>query len=299
MQNQRLNTKVNTGTGIPAMLPGTKNNRCMQYDFISYLQSGSVSHHNQPLDLLLRECVSESRDFNKFRHLGLPVYMVLDFRNDVFSFISDNVYDYLGVPVAKVMRFPLSYWLKKKIYPNDFALLNERIFPDILRYLAALPFGNNKQYGFTFEIGLRNMKDEIESFLLKTLLYSQLPDKKPLFATVLLYPQPKKNSTAEFSTTLFVEEYTGNENSIAVYMQKPVTIATVSYLPRKNQVQLSKKEIAIIQLIARGMSSQEMASTMLMSFESVRKYRKKIYAKLDVSRKSDLIATAAQLGIFR
>lgn len=59
-----------------------------------------------------------------------------------------------------------------------------------------------------------------------------------------------------------------------------------------NPVNLSAREIEILKLIAKGLSSNEISEQLCLSFHTITTHRKNICRKLDVSKVSELIAFA-------
>ena len=55
------------------------------------------------------------------------------------------------------------------------------------------------------------------------------------------------------------------------------------------QYSLSKREIEVISLVRKGLSSEEIAVQLSIGFETVRSHRKNIFVKLGISKVSDLV----------
>ncbi|WP_247235532.1 response regulator transcription factor [Telluribacter sp. SYSU D00476] len=60
---------------------------------------------------------------------------------------------------------------------------------------------------------------------------------------------------------------------------------------------LTPTEIKIIGMIRRGLSSQQIANTLYVSFETIRSHRKNIYRKLSINHVSELIDFANEYGL--
>jgi len=61
---------------------------------------------------------------------------------------------------------------------------------------------------------------------------------------------------------------------------------------------LSEREIEVIQLIAEGLSNQEIGSRLFFSLNTVKAHTRNIYAKLSVHNRTQAAARAKDLGIF-
>jgi LuxR family transcriptional regulator, maltose regulon positive regulatory protein len=60
---------------------------------------------------------------------------------------------------------------------------------------------------------------------------------------------------------------------------------------------LSPRELEVLHLIANGLSNQEIAGRLVVAVETVKGHNKKIYAKLQVQRRTEAVARARELGL--
>lgn len=60
---------------------------------------------------------------------------------------------------------------------------------------------------------------------------------------------------------------------------------------------LSKREIEIVRLLANGLSSQEVADTLFLSYYTIETHRKNLLNKLNLHNTAELVKYAAQLGL--
>lgn len=60
---------------------------------------------------------------------------------------------------------------------------------------------------------------------------------------------------------------------------------------------LSRRELEVIRQIRLGMSSEQIAEAMCLSYETIKSHRKNIFFKLNIGKVSELIAFAIQNGI--
>ncbi|MNY39096.1 Response regulator protein VraR [compost metagenome] len=64
-----------------------------------------------------------------------------------------------------------------------------------------------------------------------------------------------------------------------------------------NAVMLSRRELTVLEMIAQGLSNQEIAQGLHLSLHTVKSHAQKINAKLGVSRRTQAIAQAKHLGL--
>ena len=75
---------------------------------------------------------------------------------------------------------------------------------------------------------------------------------------------------------------------------KPETRATH---PFDTADSLSKRELEVLQLIAKGMTNREIAGTLFLSANTIKSHSIKIYRKLDVNSRKQAVIKARQLGV--
>ncbi len=64
-----------------------------------------------------------------------------------------------------------------------------------------------------------------------------------------------------------------------------------------NQINLSKRELEVLQLMAEGLSNQEIASRLFVSINTIKTHSSKVFEKLDVQRRTQAIDKAKRLNI--
>lgn len=83
------------------------------------------------------------------------------------------------------------------------------------------------------------------------------------------------------------------EKEIPVYKKgdfEPDTAAIERY-------DLSKREVDVLNLMAKGMSNQEIAQTLFVSLSTIKTHNQSLFVKLDCKRRTQAIERARSLGI--
>ena len=62
-----------------------------------------------------------------------------------------------------------------------------------------------------------------------------------------------------------------------------------------NQKPLSKREIEVLQLIAQGLSNQEVGERLYLTLNTVKAYSRTIYSKLEVNNRTQAVSKARAL----
>ncbi len=60
---------------------------------------------------------------------------------------------------------------------------------------------------------------------------------------------------------------------------------------------ISKRELEVLELIAQGLSNNEIAARLFVSLNTIKTHSSKLFEKLDVNRRAQAVETAKRLGI--
>ncbi len=65
------------------------------------------------------------------------------------------------------------------------------------------------------------------------------------------------------------------------------------------ELAISKRELEVLQLIANGLSNQEIATQLFISPHTVKSHTARLFEKLDVKRRTHAVEKAQQLGLLK
>lgn len=85
-----------------------------------------------------------------------------------------------------------------------------------------------------------------------------------------------------------------------IIVEKEIYIETTEFVQDKSQLEklnLSKREMEVLELIAQGCSNQEIASQLFVSLPTVKTHSSRLFEKLDVSRRTQAVEKAKRLKI--
>lgn len=86
-----------------------------------------------------------------------------------------------------------------------------------------------------------------------------------------------------------------------IIIEKEVYVVTPSefVLNEKelNRLEISKRELEVLQLMAKGMSNQEIAESLFVSLNTIKTHSSNLFVKLDVKRRTQAVEKAKQLKI--
>ena len=110
--------------------------------------------------------------------------------------------------------------------------------------------------------------------------------------------RPMAHLLSEAAATGMVPDYLGK--LLAVFEADAQNSEATSYLPTPDQPliePLSRREVEVLQLIAQGLSNQEISERLVLALETVKGHNKKIFGKLQVQRRTEAVARARELGL--
>jgi LuxR family maltose regulon positive regulatory protein len=87
---------------------------------------------------------------------------------------------------------------------------------------------------------------------------------------------------------------------LAVFKAEEQKSEATSSLPAPAQSlieQLSRRELEVLQLMAQGLSNQEISEQLFLAVDTVKGHNQKIFGKLQVQRRTEAVARARELGL--
>lgn len=85
-----------------------------------------------------------------------------------------------------------------------------------------------------------------------------------------------------------------------IIVEKEVYIESAEFIQDKSQLEklnLSKREMEVLELIAQGCSNQEIASQLFVSLPTIKTHSSKLFEKLDVNRRTQAVEKAKRLRL--
>lgn len=82
--------------------------------------------------------------------------------------------------------------------------------------------------------------------------------------------------------------------------RKKVIVTNGNFIFNENELQrlgISKREYEVLELVARGLSNQEIADKLFVSLNTVKTHTSNLFLKLDVSRRTQAIQKAKELRL--
>lgn len=85
-----------------------------------------------------------------------------------------------------------------------------------------------------------------------------------------------------------------------IIIEKEIYVSDAEFIQDRNQLEklnLSKREMEVLELIAQGCSNQEIASQLFVSLPTIKSHSSKLFEKLDVNRRTQAVEKAKRLKL--
>lgn len=92
----------------------------------------------------------------------------------------------------------------------------------------------------------------------------------------------------------------GSPKVKTVHVEKQVYINSNDFVLNEtalNQLNLSKRELEVLQLMAEGLSNQEIAERLFLSLNTIKTHSSKLFEKMEVERRTQAVDKAKKLQI--
>lgn len=202
---------------------------------------------------------------------------IIDYQKRGFEYVSDNPLFLCGHTAEEIKEMGYNFYFNH-VMPKDLDLLLKVNEIGFLFY-EKIPLVERKEYTISYDFHIRN--DEGKNVLINQKL-------TPLFLTT-----EGKIWKAMCIVSLSSKRNSGN---IRIYRKGNQQVFSYdfkgNFWKMNEPVKLSKREIEILQLSARGYSIQQIAETLFISAGTVKYHRKNLFEKLEVGNISEAILIA-------
>ncbi|MBU3013082.1 LuxR C-terminal-related transcriptional regulator [Polaribacter vadi] len=212
-----------------------------------------------------------------FARLSNNSIYIIDYKEKGFEYVSDNPLLLCGNSAKEVKEMGYNFYLKH-VVKKDLELLlkvNQIGFD----FYETIPLEDRKDYSISYDFHLINQEAK------KTLVNHRLT---PLFLT----------DEGKIWKALCLVSLSSSNDSGNIKMYKKGNQKFLEYNEEKKHwhsvktIQLSKREKEILHLSIRGLTINEIAEEIVISNNTVKFHRKKLFEKLDVSNITEAISYA-------
>jgi len=168
------------------------------------------------------------------------------------------------------------------MHPDDIAFVLDTTIR-ALEYIIGLAPEERKDYKTVFEFRLRDREGKYIRFIQQVV-------------------NLELDLAGNMWLILILMDVNPNQQGGKQMLRSTVNMKTGRVIPfteekDKKQSQLTKREIEILGLIAKGMASKEIADQLFLSVNTVNNHRQNIIEKMDVSNTSEALTYAMRIGI--
>lgn len=241
-------------------------------------QSSEISHD------LIRKYIEKYSIVDSIFTSGPTVPYLLDLSTLRYPYISNSAANILGIPVTDFLEKGVET-LFNQMHPEDIHVMHTSIIPGFSKIKRSRPVSQAKQLRFSFNYRFQHPKRG----------YIQCHEKVQVLET----------DTSGKPLLIF-----GSITDISEYKQDHSIVATVSILNKaqeyetiyvknfglNNQHIFTNREMDIVRLLAKGLSSKDIAEKLYISSKTVDKHRRNILHKYSKKNTRELIHYALQQG---
>jgi len=248
----------------------------------------SKGNNGVPLDIDVNEVVQKLKGTISITSRFAPVIFLSDYTQGKYIYVDELCFSVLGFSANYFMEMGVESYLSKW-HPEDFNIFNNKIFPYNINFLKNLPLEKYQDVVFSYNYRILNAEGAYLTMLQR---FSFLPGNimgKPLgILGMIIDITHFKNDSVVVHT---IEEIDTRE-----HIQKTMLLYKRNYLPNDKLHALSKREIEILKLMGRGLSSKQIAGELTLSINTINNHRKNMLRKTSSANSSDLLNTAIKLG---
>lgn len=220
-----------------------------------------------------------------------PVTFLADYTSQQYIYMDEVCIHSIGFPAKFYYEKGLKgYW--KQFYPSDYAIINNIVFPANFRFLEKVPSERYSDYVFSHNYRIQNPKGECVMMLQR---YSYLPGNtpgKPIGIIGVGFDITHFKNDLNIIHTIEKSIPHGNEIINDVLYKETYPVYNSAGTQR-----ISKKELEILNYMADGLSSKQIASKLSISINTVNNHRKNLLQKTDCKNSAELLSLAAKHGL--
>jgi DNA-binding CsgD family transcriptional regulator len=237
----------------------------------------------------LNDLVQGYEDFERICSMWNTYIYMHDYRSNKYLYISPSFCNYLGIDYNIALNDGFDS-VSSHIHPDDLLILEKILFKKITNFLAALPESDhedpNYRFSYNFRIGKKDGTYISMSIVSKILGFNK--KGKILIDFGMISPV-----NHILQTDKIILNISKSMNDLDY-----VTLCHEEYNPEAStDLNLTDRELEIIQLLKKGMDSKAMADQLCLSQHTVRNHRRNILRKTNTNKVTELLSLINKLGI--
>lgn len=234
--------------------------------------------------------IQESNDIEIFKQLVSSyvsvdqcVAVLSDFQADCSYIYAGNFGKVFGLPCENsVIDSAFEECIFSKIHPDD--VIERHILElNYFQYLKSLPYQDSHKYSTSSRIRTQNTIENCAYINHRTIYLKSLSNGSVWLALCLYAPSADTQFHSGIDGKII-----NNETGEVIALEK---------YKHYEQTLLSKRELEILTLVAKGSNSIQIAKQLNISVFTVRRHRQNIIEKMKVANTTEAVKTAMVMGI--
>lgn len=246
------------------------------------------SYHNFPkpsTDELLSNMGFRAASLNA----QAPIFYAGDYSQGKYLYIDPSCHAVLGYELEHLAKegpvYFTSLW-----HPADFKIYSEKTFPETIKFLKRQPVKDQLNFSSSINYRIKTQNGRYITVLQRSTYFLHPDSGQPLAVVGFIIDITHYKEGSKIIHTIDrVDHNFSTLNSEPVY--KAV------YYPDREDAEFTRRELEIISLIYRGLSSKEIAQKLHVSINTINNHRKNILQKSNCSNSPELLSYAVKLGL--
>jgi len=265
----------------------------MKHSYMNY-ETFLASRKSQSTSCLTQESKSIIEHFQPAKQTTshfAPITFLLDYTSGKYIYMEESCFDVLGLKAAYFLETGLKEYLSRW-HPVDYFIMNTKVFTTNWLFIKSLPVKQYGDYIFSYNYRVNNVVGEYVTLLQRFSFIPDVTSGEPLGVIGVAFDITHFKTDHSIIHTIekTVLSATGNVNQLLLKEVYPICDETEIGT-------LSRKEKEILRLIAKGLSSKQIAGELNISIYTVHNHRKKMLAKTSCKSSSELINLAVKHGM--
>lgn len=231
----------------------------------------------------LKKIMNLNSDIHLLFLSNSAIFYQMDYRTGQIETMSDAAKIVLGINPQDWNREGINIIIDL-YHKNDLKVFNEKIFLDRINFLRTIPPTEQKNYIFTYNLWLKNAKQEYVN-LRQRCCYIKSDEKGNPLITMGMIFSFENYVHKENPTIQVIEKIDSKENTCSAVLKK-------IYSPLNVETHISAREREVLLLLAEGLTSKEIAEKMFISESTVINHRKNMIWKSGVKNVAELLTYA-------
>lgn len=249
-------------------------------DFTTAIKKCLTHRSDRGDDFMLREVFLPDRQLKDLNTIGQAYYAVFDYVHFRFAYLEGSFEQVTGFPPEHLLSGALDF-MASQLHPDDQPPLLE-VMRRINRYFAQLPPADSSPYvSYCYRLKTKN-----SGYI--RLLHEWMRLARDAQGR-LMYCLERCTDISHWQS----------DNRVTLSINTPGTQPNIVYTPvaQENTVAFTVSERNVIRLLARGLSSKQIAAELGITFNTVNTYRRNMLKKACVKNSTELVQLAYECGI--